>query len=479
VTIESPLAVALPDSRRLRLPARLEANGLAAAAVGFFALIVAVTLRQQLVQDSWLALLSGREIAEHGLPHRDTLFAWTAGREWIDQQWLAHLSYYGLDVVGGIRLVLALHVACVVAAAAILVRAARRRGASSPAVFLTGFVCLLMAPWALQMRAQSIAELLFAATLVLLLDERALTWRRLAAILALLVLWANVHGTVVLGVALAVLRGAIVLARGQRLRGALLVLAAPCCVVASPYGFELVGYYHRMLANPLMARYVGEWQRPWPGPATVAFYVVVAAGTWRLARHRRSSTVFDRAAFALLGLVALQALRGIVWFGLAAVPILAPQLDGAIARARLLGSPLVARAGLGVAAAGAIVACAVFAQPSGWFVRDWPAQAAADVAAVAAREPGAKVFADDEYADWLLWSQPSLRGRIAYDIRFELFTERQFRAVGRYRATNAPPRPGDPLYGADVFVSSPRTASCFSGRCRTVYRDRDVLVARS
>jgi hypothetical protein len=31
------------------------------------------------------------------------------------------------------------------------------------------------------------------------------------------------------------------------------------------------------------------------------------------------------------------------------------------------------------------------------------------------------VLADEAHADWLLWQQPVLTGRVAYDVRFELF----------------------------------------------------------
>ena len=48
-----------------------------------------------------------------------------------------------------------------------------------------------------------------------------------------------------------------------------------------------------------------------------------------------------------------------------------------------------------------------------------PPAAAAAVAAAAG--PHGIVLADDEHADWLLWTEPSLAGRVAYDVRFELF----------------------------------------------------------
>ena len=39
------------------------------------------------------------------------------------------------------------------------------------------------------------------------------------------------------------------------------------------------------------------------------------------------------------------------------------------------------------------------------------------------------VLADDLHADWLLWQQPALAGRIAYDVRFELFDGRELRQL--------------------------------------------------
>jgi hypothetical protein len=255
------------------------------------------------------------------------------------------------------------------------------------------------------------------------------------------------------------------------LTGLLLAVLAPCCILVSPYALELPGYYHLMLANPLLTRYVSEWQRSWPGTRTAVFYLVLAVGAWRLVGQRRRVPVFDLVAFALLALVAVQALRGIVWFGLAAVPILAPQLDPVIARIRLLASPAAARVGLALAAAGLVVVCVVLARPSSWFVAGWPAAAASNAATLAAHDPSVRIFADDRHADWLLWSQPSLRGRVAYDVRFELLTPQQFRTLRAAKPSL--------LRAYGVFVSSPRTPICRGSGCRTVYRDAGALVARS
>jgi hypothetical protein len=74
-----------------------------------------------------------------------------------------------------------------------------------------------------------------------------------------------------------------------------------------------------------------------------------------------------------------------------------------------------------VAVASAVVVAGV-ARPAAWLEHGRTAADAARVASAAA--PEGLVLADEEHADWLLWQEPSLAGRIAYDVRFELFDVR-------------------------------------------------------
>src|SRR5438445_4304142 len=106
------------------------------AAAAFWMLLVVAFLPVELVQDSYLALVSGREVALHGLPQHDALTIWTLGARWIDQQWLGQLFYYGLARVGGIRMVMLTHALVLVSAFVFGLRAARRLGASVPSVVL-------------------------------------------------------------------------------------------------------------------------------------------------------------------------------------------------------------------------------------------------------------------------------------------------------------------------------------------------------
>lgn len=437
----------------LRVHPFVARHGLVLGALGFYLLVAALALPQELVQDSWLTLVSGREVAQHGLPHHDVLFAWTHGRTWIDQQWLGQLLFYGLASLGGIRLVLAAHLALLAGAAGVTLATARGR-ASSRSVFLVALVCLLAAPWGLQLRAQTVAELLFALVLALLVDEQAPAGGRFYGLLALLVLWANVHGTVVLGAGLAMLRGATLLRRAWR-RGVMLLVCAPFCTLVSPYGFELVGYYHRLLANPLLPRFLNEWRASTPSRATAPFYVVLVAAAWLVARHGRKLGLYERLVLAFLALSALDAIRSIVWFALAAAVVLPEALDDVLGRSRVL-------AGRGTAAlAAALLPLALLVAGTtlahGRLLAAWP-RAAADAAAAG----HGRVFAGDRFADWLLWERPDLRGRIAYDVRFELFDSAQFHRLAALHARDGAPAgyavwlgSGGPPAGARVVYRSP------------------------
>jgi hypothetical protein len=58
------------------------------------------------------------------------------------------------------------------------------------------------------------------------------------------------------------------------------------------------------------------------------------------------------------------------------------------------------------------------------------------VRATAAADATLRVLADQRAADWLLWGDPNLRGRVAFDVRFELFSQTMLnRLQNLYTAT--------------------------------------------
>src|SRR5437899_1736090 len=107
-----------------------------------FTTLITVLLPQLLSTDGWLALVGGRLVAQHGLPHHDTLTILGHDRTWVDQQWLGQLAIYGLEALGGLRLVLAANLMLVVGAFAAAVAYARRRGGRSSTVAVVALVAL-------------------------------------------------------------------------------------------------------------------------------------------------------------------------------------------------------------------------------------------------------------------------------------------------------------------------------------------------
>jgi len=399
-----------------------------------FAVVVLLALPAELVQDSWMTLVGGREIVQHGLPTHDHFASWTSGVRWTDQQWLAQLLFYGLFLVGGLKLALLSHAALLTAAFALALASARLRGASEKSVCLVGVAAMLAAPWELQLRAQTLGTLLFVSVLGLLFADSRRPSRRVLFVLPLLALWANVHGTVLLGIALATARGAFMLVERRGPRARLLLLAAPLCAFASPYGFSLAHYYPRIVANPLMTRFVVEWHASTPSRMTLVFFLLAFLTTWFVARAPRRLTAFEKLALGVTLLSGLWAIRNVMWFALTDLLVLPLALDAALSPVRRRPALARARLLLGFAAVGAVLigAGAAAAQPGSWYVKGWPARVLPAISSATA-DPSARVFADDRHADWLVWELPQLRGRIAYDVRFELFDARRFHLLSDYK----------------------------------------------
>jgi len=186
------------------------------------------------VGDTWLTLMAGREVVENGLPHTEHLTVLGEGRTWTDQQWLAQVVFYAAHGLAGMRAVILLGIAFVLLALGFAFATARTGGASSRSTFVIGCLAILAGPWGWTLRAQTAALPLFAGVLWLLVDAgRRGVRNRTLLVLPLLVLWANLHGSVVLGAGLAVLLGLVELVRARRLEWiplALVVVSLVCGV---------------------------------------------------------------------------------------------------------------------------------------------------------------------------------------------------------------------------------------------------------
>ena len=300
----------------------------------------------------------------------------THGREWIDQQWLAHVSLYGLWSAGGWPLVLLSDLVLYLAAFVVVAIAARLLGASERAVALAVMAGFALGASNTVLRAQIPAYVLFALVLLLcLLDERRPSGRVFLA-LPVLALWANVHGSVVLGAGLVALRGVTLAVGGLRARAPMrawlprtgaLILLPWLCTLASPYGMALPRYYHRVLGNSTFANVVTEW-----AASTIRndpyFFALLLPGVWLMAKSRSAVGPFAQLAFLGTAVAGLLAVRNIVWFALVAAATLPAALDDLWPPAK---SPRRIRVNVALMTAGAIAAIgattATLAHDRSWF----------------------------------------------------------------------------------------------------------------
>jgi hypothetical protein len=483
------VGTAASSRARRTLVERLAHEPFVLLVIALYALILGLRPAAHIRSDTWLALVAGRIVSKDWLPHHDRLTVWADGKSWIDQQWLGQLLFYWIHAAGGLRLLLFVHVLLLVLAVALAFAVARRTGGSPRSVAVVGIVALLVALPNSVARTQTFAYVLFVGLVALLAVEFATPKRRVLLVLPLLVVWANVHGSAVLGAGLvAVWAAARVIRLGaaggreawlSRGWAGVLAVAAFACLLVSPYGLGVVGYYRDVLGAGALRDVVTEW-----GPTTVAgqplFFVLAVASIWLVARNPRSLNLFEHLALLCLLFAGLAVIRHAVWFALAAAMVVPRALDAAWPVAE---SPLRRRINV-VLSLGALTLVGLSLASAASQAPATPAyatRAAEVVSSATSRDPSLRVFANEAFADWLLWRKPALAGRVAFDARFELLSSRQLHVLERFR-DQATPQWRAAAAGYRLLVLDPRTEKRVIASVRAepgarfLFRNGDIAV---
>ncbi len=192
-------------------------------------------------------------------------------------------------------------------------------------------------------------------------------------------------------------------------------------------------YYHLMLVDPPFKGMVTEWNWPAPASNTYAFYVLLAMALPIVVWGRKRLTLFDIAVLALTLAGALTAIRGIPWFAFACM-VFVPVAIGRTLESRKPGEPkrglnLVISAGLATAL---VLAAGSLFLRSRRLVRGLLADGRGRQPSAPTCGPGDRVFVPDRFSDWMLFKIPELRGRIAYDVRFEIYDKAFFARLADY-----------------------------------------------
>jgi hypothetical protein len=368
-------------------------------------------------------------LASHRLADVDTFTFTVAGRPWLNQQWGAQVILAGLYRAsgwGGLAVTRGVLLGAVLAFVYLACRAEGASARTSGLLTLAGW--LVGSELLTQLRPQELALVLFAAC-VWALSTRHDHPGRIWFVPASVLLWVNLHGSFPL--ALLLLLFAWLEDRHARPRTARRLLVAMALAVgasfANPFGVRVFAYLVDLSSHPIVAKQVAEWDSPSIHSLTgLLFFASVLAVVGLLARRGGAVSwvrLVELGAFALIGLFAV---RGVVWWSIAAPMLVA----GVLARSK---EPTDTAANErswmnAVIAAGVVILLAV-SLPVGRGI-DGASGAPAVVslaperliaAARGAVPPGTRAFVSQVYASWSEFSAPELP--VAVDPRVEIFPE--------------------------------------------------------
>jgi hypothetical protein len=215
--------------------------------------------------DTYWAVALGREIVRDGSIPDGIPFAAAASSGWPNVPVLGELVLAGLDVVGPIGIVAA---QLLLNATALLLLAVgtRRAGASDGATSVAlALVAIGALPALASVKMQFFSLALFPVLLLLLRADHRRPSHRIWWAVLVIVVWGNLHGAVILGVAVT---GAYLLfsrLRRSPVETLAVGLATLLAVGANPALLGTVQYYVGVLANEAARRGTELWARPNPG----------------------------------------------------------------------------------------------------------------------------------------------------------------------------------------------------------------------
>ena len=358
------------------------------------------------------------------------LFSFTArGEPWLNQQWGAEVLWAILYRVGGWPMLILTRALLAGAVAAFVFLACRARGAATkPAAWLTIASFAVWLPGAI-LRPQLLGLLLFALTLWLLSDRERHP-ARLWWIPAIVVVWANLHGSFFLAPVLVALAWLQARARhDDRAKAGRLVRVGFASMLAAnvnPYGLRVWRYAVGIPANRVIADTIVEWRPPTvrTGPGLV-FFLSLAVVALLLARRGRLAPWPTLVSLGLFFLIGLFAVRGIYWWALAVPPLLVELLPRRLPH-RLAQDP---RSPANTALAGMILLLVLILLP--WWrtggaggpdalLDHAPRGVTASLASVL--RPGDRMFNPELWGSWFEFRFP--RTPVFDDSRIEVFSAR-------------------------------------------------------
>jgi len=374
-------------------------------------------------------LRAGAMILDSGaLPTRDTFTFTAAGAPWLDQQWGAQVILAAVYRVAGWTGLVVLRAALVGLLFGVVLATCRRAGLTGRVAAWLTLAVFLVTAVALALRPQLFGMVLFALVVYLVVDRRTHP-NRLWLVVPVVAAWANFHGSFFLG---PLIVGLAWLVDGQaRVPGARRILAVALLAVLAaclnPLGPQVWAYAAGLTTNAGVTARITEWQ-----PTSVAtvpgllFFGSAVAVAVLVARARRRSSWPALLWLAVFFAIGVYAARGVAWWPIGALPVVAPLLAAGPANARLQTTERPRRPNLAIAVALVLAAVALLpvwrpvdpglGAPAG-VVGSAPSGITATLRTMAT--PQDRLLNPQPWGSWFEFALPGVP--VAIDSRIELF----------------------------------------------------------
>jgi hypothetical protein len=283
--------------------------------VGCFVTAVCALLATVGADADWLAAL-GRDVARSWSIPAGVPFAAASSAGWHNVPVLGELIFHALEAGLGPRGLVVAQVVAVVCCLWLVSTDVRRGGvADVPAALVLMLVAFAAAPALLVVRSQLFSLALFPLLLVLLRAEARQPSHRVWLLVPLTAVWSNLHGGVLLGLAVA---GAyLLLRRGRRepFVATFVLLGMIAALFATPAFLQTADYYRGVIGSQAAVHGEGMWRPLSLGSLFDVVFLAVAVPLVVLALRSRPR-LWETVALAGLAVMAVRASRNEVWLTL-------------------------------------------------------------------------------------------------------------------------------------------------------------------
>ena len=260
----------------------------------------------------WLAALGG-EIVDKGFIPSGIPYAAAPSTDWVNVPVLGELIFHALQVVGGDKGFLLAQLVAATAALTLLALGMRALGApdaASAVVLVVAFFAA--APSFIIVRAQLFSLVLFCVVLLLLRSEaRSPSWR-IWLLVPLMALWANLHGAVLVGLAVSGAYLAFERSRRDPILASGVLTASTIALYLTPAWGDSSDYYLGVLRSAAALRGEGMWA-PLSSHAPFDVLFVALAVPLVMFALRSGLQLWELACLAAFGTFTIHAGRNSLW----------------------------------------------------------------------------------------------------------------------------------------------------------------------